>query len=112
MTRPVKDCQERLMFSVHVRMNENQKDYAEKMAHYSGLTIPEWFRACAFNARKPLPQKKILNRQLYIELNKVGTNINQLTHQANLGKSNLVHIRSELQELHQLLSLIQQKLLE
>ncbi|WP_291862040.1 MobC family plasmid mobilization relaxosome protein [Marinilabilia sp.] len=100
------------LFQVNIRLTESEHQLAKDLADLAGSTVTNWFRACAFSKKRPAAKQKLINRKLFIDLSRIGNNINQLAHHANSGNPILASELPLLKELKEAISQIQQKLLE
>jgi|SRR6056297_628162 len=84
MARPKKDIESLKAIRVNVRMTVNEYLIVSGNAATLGMGIPDYIRKKLTS--RPLPRKKITpeNRQLFVELSRIGNNINQLTRNSHL----------------------------
>ena len=92
-----------------VRMTEDEKALLEEKASKLNVNSSEFVRCATFNYDPPSPQIQVasvdwkiyhLLGQVKFELNKIGTNINQLAHDANLSLMMGSPMQSQLEELN------------
>jgi len=112
MVRPRKNYEELRLFQNNIRLTDSEHQLAKELAGLAGLSVADWFRACAFSKKRPAPKAKLINKDLFIELSRIGNNINQLAHRANSGKTVLSAELSSLNELRKAITEIQKILLE
>lgn len=112
MVRPRKNYEELRLFQTNIRLTDSEHQLANYLAGQAGLSVPDWFRACAFSKKRPTSKQRFANRDLFINLSRIGNNINQLAHHANSGNPLLASELPRLEELKETISQIQQKLLE
>ena len=77
-----------------------------------GITIPDYIRKRVTG--KALPRKRILleDRQLFIELARIGNNINQLTKQVHLGMKHPPMLINQLAELKNILDMLKSNIVK
>ncbi|WP_010664400.1 plasmid mobilization protein [Marinilabilia salmonicolor] len=87
MARPKKEIEELRIHQVNIRLTDIEREYAEKQAELSGLTVAKWLRRAAFSKR-PLVLSKVtpMHRAYYKQLVGISTNINQIAKNLNQGK--------------------------
>ena len=93
-----------------VRMTEDEKALLEEKASKLNVNSREFVRCATFNYDPPSPQIQVasvdwkiyhLLGQVKFELNKIGTNVNQLAHDANLSVMMGSPMQSQLEELNE-----------
>ncbi|WP_171017220.1 plasmid mobilization protein [Maribacter sp. ACAM166] len=84
MARPKKNIESLKAIRVNLRMTVNEYLIVSGSAATLGLSIPDYIRKKV--SGRSLPRKKISpeNRQLFVELSRIGNNINQLTRNSHL----------------------------
>lgn len=83
MGRPKKSKQERREYLVAVRLTETEKESLEKLVAYSGTSVPAVIRNLVLKDRVLKSRISMLDQQTYLELKKIGTNINQIAKHYN-----------------------------
>src|SRR5690606_38029519 len=83
MARPPKEKKEKRSFRYTFRMTEEEMEFLGKLSGYSGLPPAEVIRASVFKNRLPQAKMPLLDRQAYIELKRIGNNINQIARHYN-----------------------------
>ena len=71
---------------ITIRLTEEEKERLKKMAEAEGLTISDFVRkrlAGVRLRRKPQTEEARLKREWLYELNRIGTNLNQITRAVN-----------------------------
>lgn len=103
MARPKKDIES--LKSIHISFRTTVDNYliVAHNADTCGLSIADYIRkriTC-----KPLPRFKVspYERKIFIELSRIGNNINQLTRKAHLGQNQPEKVQFQLTELQKLL---------
>ncbi len=99
MARPKKDIQSLKAIRINVRMTVNEYLIVSDSAYSLGIGIPDYIRKKATG--KALPRTKVVpeNRKLFIELSRIGNNINQLAKRANIGIKDPRNLHEQLMEL-------------
>lgn len=94
MGRPKKDINEVKSIQVNVRFCKADYLSISENARILGLLVTDFIRSKSIG--KALPRKKVSphDRMLFVELGRIGNNLNQLTRKAHLG----IHIPKELRE--------------
>jgi hypothetical protein len=76
---------------VRVRLTEEEKGRLDQIAREMGLSLSGYFRRLALD--RPLPSRRPIrpipevNQDLYVELRRVGVNLNQLAQRMNRAES-------------------------
>ncbi|WP_164721452.1 plasmid mobilization protein [Maribacter sp. MJ134] len=106
MARPKKKIQDLKAIRVNVRMTVSEYLTVSENADTLGITIPDFIRMRTTG--RVLPRKKITpeDRKLFIELGRVGNNINQLTKKVHLGMNNTTVLTKQLSELERTLDIL------
>jgi type III secretion system FlhB-like substrate exporter len=76
-----KNQENRQVFAIRLSPTERQK--IEAKADHAGMKLSEYLRATALKQKIPRSVPKI-NREIYIELGRIGNNINQIAKAANI----------------------------
>lgn len=79
---------------VNIRLTTDENDQVVEFAKASGLSPANWIRIKIFTGRFPPIKISPLDTAVYLELKKIGVNLNQVTHKINLGefpKTYLIH---------------------
>lgn len=83
MARPAKEKREKRSFRYTFRMNEDELEFLEKLSTYSDLPVAEVIRASLFKNRLPKAKVPLLDKHTYLELKRIGNNINQIARHYN-----------------------------
>src|SRR5690606_21360943 len=83
MARPPKEKKEKRAFRYTFRMTEEEMEFLGKLSEYSALPPAEVIRASVFKNRLPQTKMPLLDRQTYLELKRIGNNINQIARHYN-----------------------------
>lgn len=104
MARPKKDIESLRAIRVNVRMTVNEYLIVSGNAATLGMGIPDYVRKKVTG--RPLPRTRITpeNRQLFVELSRIGNNINQLTRNSHLRMHSPESLLFQLEELRRVLS--------
>ena len=88
MARPKKNIQDLKAIRLNVRVTVKEYLIVADNADTLGITIPDFIRMKITG--RGLPRKRIApeDRKLFIELGRIGNNINQLTKKVHLGMNN------------------------
>ena len=103
MGRPKKELGLLKTIQVNVRMTAADHSKVSVNAETIGLSVAEYIRRKCTG--KSLPNKKItpLDRKLFVELSRVGNNLNQLARVSNSGIRDEFSITKQLEEVKMLL---------
>lgn len=71
--------------TVGVCVNTTELDTLRRYADSAGLSVSEWMRRIALSRYKPRPIMPEINRATYLELSRIGRNLNQLARLAHSG---------------------------
>lgn len=103
MARPKKDVRKLKAIIVSFRLNVDRYLELANNAETVGLTIPQFIRKKLSGSVLTRMRYSPIDRKVYVELSRIGNNINQLTKQAHLGMRNPVCLDGQLKELKSLL---------
>lgn len=103
MARPKKDIESLKAIRINVRMTVNEYLILAANASCLGISIPDYIRRTSTG--KVLPRKRLAPeyRTLFVELSRVGNNINQLTKKVNSGNHYPKQVQQELAQLKDVL---------
>tara|TARA_R110000764_G_scaffold46793_11_gene104946 strand:+ start:7857 stop:8234 length:378 start_codon:yes stop_codon:yes gene_type:complete len=103
MGRPKKEFTARKTIQVNVRMTADDYSKVSNNAETIGLSIAEFIRRKI--TKKSLPKKKVSpsDRKLFVELSRVGNNLNQIAKVLNSGIRDPFSIHRQLEEVKTLL---------
>lgn len=103
MARPKKDISKKRAIVIAFRVSQSEYVIITNNAETVGLSVAEYIRRKC--TEKPLPKKKVspLDRKFFVELSRVGNNLNQLARVANSGIRDPFSINERLSELKELL---------
>lgn len=110
MGRPGVDDQVKRIVQVNIRLTEEEYRKASQYAEASHLSPANWIRYKVFNGKFPSMKTSPIDAKVFYELNKMGVNLNQITHKINQGevpKEYLLftlQVRTKLTEVIKLLS--------
>ena len=106
MARPKKKIQDLKAIRINVRMTVSEYLTVSENADTLGITIPDFIRMKTTG--RVLPKKRISPeyRKLFIELGRIGNNINQLTKKVHLGMNNPTVLDEQLFELRRTLDVL------
>lgn len=112
MARPRKKLDEIKLFQINLRVTLNEQVQLEEIAKKYGLNVVEYIRRRALQKQLPKFTMSGLQRDLLIELSRIGNNINQMSKRVNQGNPNLKGLEIELVNLYKQLNEIKNQLLE
>ena len=112
MARPKKTIEQIKIFQINFRVNLNEQMQLESFAKNYGLNVVEYVRRRALQKQLPKFVMSGLERDLLIELSRIGNNINQMSKRVNQGNPNLKGIEDELMILKAKLNEIKSELLK
>ncbi|RIV42481.1 plasmid mobilization protein [Flagellimonas pelagia] len=103
MARPKKDISKQRTIVIAFRVSQSEHLIIGNNAKTIGLSIAEYIRRKCTG--KPLPKKKVdpLDRKLFVELSRMGNNLNQLARVSNSGIRDPFSIHIQLEEVKMLL---------
>lgn len=112
MARPKCTINKLKVFQVNIRLTFDQQILIESLAQTYGLSVVEYVRKRALNKQLPKHTISPINRELLIELSRIGNNVNQLAKQNNQNFLNKYVFNRDLRELKEILNQIKTELLE
>lgn len=112
MARPKKDVKAVKAIIVSFRLNVDRYLELANNAETLGMTIPQFIRKKISGSVLTKMRYAPIDRKVYVELSRIGNNINQLTKQAHLGMRNPVHLEAQLKELKHLLDNLKSKIID
>ena len=86
MARPRKITDQKKTFRLIVRLNAEERKLVEYAAKNAGLRPYSFARVKILDGRVPKPVLSEIDLGVYLELKKIGVNINQLARVANSGR--------------------------
>jgi hypothetical protein len=111
MARPRIDDIEKRVVQVNIRLTKDEAEKVDQYAKASRMSPANWIRVKVFTGRFPSFKLSQLDASTYLELRKIGVNINQGIHKLNAGeKPDGIFLRL-LFELRALLHRIEKRLL-
>ena len=106
MARPTKNEHEKRSTTLPtIRVTPAERVLIEDKAATAGFTITDFVRTMAL-FEKVSPRKTKLEATLLVELNRIGVNVNQIAHAANVGRTDPALLQTSLDELRQLMAKI------
>jgi hypothetical protein len=102
MARPRKDKEHKLSKVVVIRLSETELKQLQIYSESCGQPVGTLVRVKLFTGRFPDPLMPKTDHLLYVELNRIGNNINQLARRANSGFMYRQHTQSLIQALDKL----------
>jgi hypothetical protein len=83
MPRPKKDTADRRTEVVNIRYTKAQRLALESQAIAAGLSTSEFVRRMSLEGKVIIVQSRRLHHDVFVELKRIGNNINQLAHKFN-----------------------------
>ena len=111
MARPKKSFESLKVLQINIRVTLEEQLLLEEFSKLYGVNVVEFIRIKALKKQLPKHMMSGINRELLIELSRVGNNINQLTKRANQNNPNLDGLKDELYNLNESLNQIKKQLL-
>ena len=111
MARPKKSYKSLKLLQINIRVTLEEQIILEEFSKLYGVNVVEFIRIKALKKQLPKNTMPVINRELLIELSRVGNNINQLTKKANQNNPNLNGLKNELYNLNESLNKIKKQLL-
>ena len=106
MARPKKQEHEKRTASLPtVRVTSAERILIEDKAATAQISITDFVRVLALT-EEVKPRKTKLEGSFLVELNRIGNNVNQLAHAANIGRTDPALIQTSLSELRELMAKI------
>lgn len=85
MGRPKKEQAERRLINFTVRLTGQEMERLLLLAQQCGKAPAVLIRDKVFKGKFPEPGAAVIDRLTFLELKKIGVNLNQLTHKVNSG---------------------------
>ncbi|MEM8926734.1 MAG: plasmid mobilization relaxosome protein MobC [Bacteroidota bacterium] len=106
MGRPRKELGNLRIIQVNVRMTAGEYVKVSTKAETLGISVADYIRK--IGSGKSLPKKKVnpMDRELFVQLSRIGNNINQLTKVYNSGVRDPFNIKEQLIEVKNLLQFL------
>jgi bifunctional pyridoxal-dependent enzyme with beta-cystathionase and maltose regulon repressor activities len=112
MARPKSHINHLKVFQVNVRFTCEDLLLIESQSKTYGLSVVEYVRKRALNKQLPKHTISPINRELLIELSRIGNNVNQLAKKSNQNFLDKYVYNRDLRELKDILNQIKTELLE
>jgi len=87
MGRPRKNDSDKRIVQVNIRLTTAESNILSDQARASGLSPANWIRRKVFTGKFPQIKLSPLDNTIYLELKKIGVNLNQATHKLNMGQT-------------------------
>lgn len=110
MARPTKEKKDQRYIRITVRLTEAECVQLEKLSAYAGLQASEVIREAVFKNRVLQAKVPVLDQQTYVELKRIGNNINQIAKHLNAGQG--IGANNHLAAIDRYLSIILKKLIQ
>ena len=86
MSRPKVDEKDKRIVQVNIRLTTTEASTIDEHAKASGLSPANWIRVKIFTGKFPTVKMSPLDSSVYLELKRIGVNLNQVTHKINAGE--------------------------
>jgi len=86
MARPTIPEAQRRVVNFTIRLTEDELDLLTRYASLCGITPSEVIREKVFNGRFPKPKASRIERDLFLELKRIGNNLNRQTRLLHTGR--------------------------
>lgn len=86
MARPRINDSDKRVVQVNIRLTEDESNKVNQYAAASGLSPANWIRYKVFVGKFPPVKMSPLDASVYLELKRIGVNLNQVTHRINAGE--------------------------
>ncbi len=87
MGRPKLNESDRRVVQINIRLTIAENEKVTRQASNSGLSAANWIRKKIFTGKFPPQKLSALDNAVYLELKKIGVNLNQVTHRINKGET-------------------------
>lgn len=111
MARPKCNIKELKIFQINIRLTFDEQLLIESQSKTYGLSVVEYVRKRALNKQLPKHTISPINRELLIELSRIGNNVNQLAKRNNQNFLDKYVFNRDLRELKDILNQIKIELL-
>ncbi|BCY28365.1 MobC family plasmid mobilization relaxosome protein [Flavobacterium okayamense] len=111
MARPKSEIFKLKIFQVNIRLTAEEQVFVENQANSYGISVVEYVRKRALNKQLPKHALSPINRELLIELSRIGNNVNQLAKRNNQNFLEKYVFNRDLRELKEILNQIKTELL-
>lgn len=86
MGRPRINDSEKRQIQVNIRLTTDENNKVNEFASACGLSPANWIRAKVFTGKLPAVKMSPIDASVYVELKRIGVNLNQVTHKINAGE--------------------------
>lgn len=86
MGRPRVNDKDKRLVQVNIRLTTDENNKVKQFASASGLNPANWIRIKIFTGKFPAVKMSSLDSSVYLEIKKIGVNLNQVTHKINAGE--------------------------
>ena len=86
MGRPRINDSEKRLIQVNIRLTTDENYKVNEFASACGLSPANWIRAKVFTGKLPAVKMSPIDASVYVELKRIGVNLNQVTHKINSGE--------------------------
>src|SRR5688500_6521046 len=100
--------QDKRVVQVNIRLPDDEYKKVSQYAEASHLSPANWIRYKVFNGKFPSMKTSPIDAKVFYELNKMGVNLNQITHKINQGEIPKEYLPFTLQVRARLIDLLKQ----
>lgn len=111
MARPKKDIKSLKAIIVSFRIAIDEYLIMAHNTESMGITVPEYIRRKVTGKALPRTRVTPYDRKLFVELGRIGNNLNQLTKKAHLGMHDPQNLHAQLLELKNILDALKSNIL-
>lgn len=86
MGRPRANDSEKRLIQVNIRLTADENNKVNEFAASCGLNPANWIRGKIFMGKLPAVKMSPIDASVYVELKRIGVNLNQVTHKINAGE--------------------------
>ena len=86
MGRPRVNDSDKRQVQVNIRLTTDENNKVNEFASACGLSPANWIRAKVFTGKLPAVKMSPIDASVYVELKRIGVNLNQVTHKINAGE--------------------------
>ena len=86
MGRPRVNDSDKRQVQVNIRLTVDENSKVIEFASACGLSPANWIRTKIFTGKFPIVKMSSIDSSTYLELKKIGVNLNQVTHKINAGE--------------------------
>jgi hypothetical protein len=112
MTRPRKQIQDLKMLQINIRVTLEEQLQIEEYSKSYGMSVTHYVRIRSLKKQLPKYSMPSINRNLFIQLSRIGSNLNQLTKKVNQNHPVVKGLDVELNLLQRMLNEIKTEIIK